>query len=393
MSASTATLIRPVRELIADVTAFMSFDAGDVLLLGVAGGAPRARGQHDRDFGRRLRHVAAHADCGGSTMKTARVIYNGALHAAEPAGDGAIRLDTGRVVAEEAVEWLPPVAPRTTFALGLNYADHAKELAFKAPSEPLIFLKGPNTFIGHRSRTVRPADATHMHYECELAVVIGRPAQREPRAGARLRGRLYGRERLRNPRLSRELLPPEPAREEPRHLHAARAVVRQPRRDRRCGRPDAAHDGERPGDAARQHARHDLRRAGADRAHQRLHDALAGRPDPDRHARGAGGHEAGRRGRDRDRRDWPAREHDRRRSRLLSRRLARRPRREHDHQALDRRPRSREPRDVHDAESRDRRGHHRRRIGRRGRSRRGRARRQAKRSRNGRTRPPRSARS
>ena len=32
--------------------------------------------------------------------------------------------------------------------------------------------------------------------------------------------------------------------------------------------------------------------------------------------------EAGRRGRDRDRRDWPAREHDRRRSRLLSRRLA-----------------------------------------------------------------------
>ncbi|WP_105132928.1 fumarylacetoacetate hydrolase family protein [Burkholderia sp. BE12] len=42
-SASTATLIRPVRDLIADVTAFMSFDAGDVLLLGVAGGAPRAR--------------------------------------------------------------------------------------------------------------------------------------------------------------------------------------------------------------------------------------------------------------------------------------------------------------------------------------------------------------
>ncbi|MCA3863079.1 MAG: fumarylacetoacetate hydrolase family protein, partial [Burkholderia sp.] len=117
-------------------------------------------------------------------MKTARVIYNGALHAAEPAGDGTIRLDTGRVVAEDGVAWLPPVAPRTTFALGLNYADHARELAFKAPSEPLIFLKGPNTFIGHRSRTVRPADATHMHYECELAVVIGRPARSVSRAQA-----------------------------------------------------------------------------------------------------------------------------------------------------------------------------------------------------------------
>ncbi|VWC68167.1 2-hydroxyhepta-2,4-diene-1,7-dioate isomerase [Burkholderia lata] len=43
VSTSTATLIRSVRGLIADVTAFMSFDAGDVLLLGVAGGAPRAR--------------------------------------------------------------------------------------------------------------------------------------------------------------------------------------------------------------------------------------------------------------------------------------------------------------------------------------------------------------
>ena len=42
VSASTATLIRPVRELIADVTAFMSFDAGDVLLLGVAGARARA---------------------------------------------------------------------------------------------------------------------------------------------------------------------------------------------------------------------------------------------------------------------------------------------------------------------------------------------------------------
>ncbi|MBU9343339.1 fumarylacetoacetate hydrolase family protein [Burkholderia multivorans] len=39
---STATLIRPLRELIADISAFMSFDAGDVLLLGVAGGAPHA---------------------------------------------------------------------------------------------------------------------------------------------------------------------------------------------------------------------------------------------------------------------------------------------------------------------------------------------------------------
>ncbi|HLX02049.1 MAG TPA: fumarylacetoacetate hydrolase family protein [Trinickia sp.] len=109
-------------------------------------------------------------------MKTARVVFNGAVHTATPAGDELIRLDTGRVLDEREVIWLPPVEPRTTFALGLNYADHAKELAFKAPDEPLIFLKGSNTFVGHRARTVRPVDATYMHYECELAVVIGKTA-------------------------------------------------------------------------------------------------------------------------------------------------------------------------------------------------------------------------
>lgn len=41
--ASTANLIRPVAQLIADISSFMSFDAGDVLLLGVAAGAPRVR--------------------------------------------------------------------------------------------------------------------------------------------------------------------------------------------------------------------------------------------------------------------------------------------------------------------------------------------------------------
>jgi 5-oxopent-3-ene-1,2,5-tricarboxylate decarboxylase / 2-hydroxyhepta-2,4-diene-1,7-dioate isomerase len=41
--ANTANLVRPLAQLIAEVSAFMSFDAGDVLLLGVAAPAPRAR--------------------------------------------------------------------------------------------------------------------------------------------------------------------------------------------------------------------------------------------------------------------------------------------------------------------------------------------------------------
>ncbi len=107
-------------------------------------------------------------------MKYGRIAYNGTHHQVTPADNGQVRLADGHLLDETEVVWLPPVAPRTVFALGLNYADHAKELAFKAPETPLVFLKGPNTVVGHRAQTVRPADATYMHYECELAVVIGK---------------------------------------------------------------------------------------------------------------------------------------------------------------------------------------------------------------------------
>ena len=120
-------------------------------------------------------------------MKHARVAYAGAVHAAI-AVEGGLRLADGRVLAEEQVVWLPPVQPGTIIALGINYADHAKELAKEltigAKDEPLAFLKGPNTLIGHRGLTRRPADATFMHYECELAVLIGRSARRVRAAGA-----------------------------------------------------------------------------------------------------------------------------------------------------------------------------------------------------------------
>jgi 5-oxopent-3-ene-1,2,5-tricarboxylate decarboxylase/2-hydroxyhepta-2,4-diene-1,7-dioate isomerase len=69
-------------------------------------------------------------------------------------------------------------------ALGLNYADHAAELAFKAPDEPLIFLKTPGALVGHRGVSRRPDDVRQMHPECELAVVIGRAARNVARADA-----------------------------------------------------------------------------------------------------------------------------------------------------------------------------------------------------------------
>ncbi len=106
-------------------------------------------------------------------MKVGRILDRSDVVAVTADGD-RVRLPDGDLVDESALHWLPPLEFGTIFALGLNYADHAKELAFgSAPEEPLVFLKGPNTLIGHRSVTVRPAEVAYMHYECELAVVIG----------------------------------------------------------------------------------------------------------------------------------------------------------------------------------------------------------------------------
>lgn len=110
-------------------------------------------------------------------MKRGRVACSGGVHHCTPQDAGRIRLEDGRVVDEAAVVWLPPFEPRTVFAVGLNYADHASELAFARQKEPLVFLKGRGTLAGHRAQTRRPADATFMHYECELAVVIGAVAR------------------------------------------------------------------------------------------------------------------------------------------------------------------------------------------------------------------------
>jgi 5-oxopent-3-ene-1,2,5-tricarboxylate decarboxylase / 2-hydroxyhepta-2,4-diene-1,7-dioate isomerase len=116
-------------------------------------------------------------------MMRARVVHRGRLHVASPHPAGLV-LDDGRTLAEDEVVWLAPIVPRTIFAVGLNYADHAKELAFKPQTEPLVFLKGHRSIAGHRAATERPAHAAFMHYECELAAVIGRSARRVPAAAA-----------------------------------------------------------------------------------------------------------------------------------------------------------------------------------------------------------------
>lgn len=109
-------------------------------------------------------------------MKRARIRFEGQEFAAIVEAQNDLRLADGRLIAENQVEWLPP-ANGNMFALGLNYADHAKELAFAPPTEPLAFIKSSGTYTGHNQITWRPDGVAYMHYECELVAVIGKPAR------------------------------------------------------------------------------------------------------------------------------------------------------------------------------------------------------------------------
>lgn len=116
-------------------------------------------------------------------MKRARIRYQGEIHNVTVELNNAVRLPSGELLLEDQVEWLPP-ATGSMFALGLNYADHAAELSFKAPTEPLAFIKSPGTYTGHNQVTWRPDNVKYMHYECELVAVIGKPARNVKRVDA-----------------------------------------------------------------------------------------------------------------------------------------------------------------------------------------------------------------
>ncbi len=73
------------------------------------------------------------------------------------------------------VRLLAPVIPRSKIvAIGKNYAAHAAEFDGIVPEEPLMFLKPNTSVVGPDDDIVYPRQSQNLHYEGELAVVIGR---------------------------------------------------------------------------------------------------------------------------------------------------------------------------------------------------------------------------
>ena len=96
--------------------------------------------------------------------------------AGDPIYAGINPLDQTHRLAD--VRLLAPVIPRSkVVAIGKNYADHVVEMGGatgELPPEPLMFLKPNTSVIGPGDPIFYPRQTQNLHYEGELAVVIGR---------------------------------------------------------------------------------------------------------------------------------------------------------------------------------------------------------------------------
>jgi 2-keto-4-pentenoate hydratase/2-oxohepta-3-ene-1,7-dioic acid hydratase in catechol pathway len=73
------------------------------------------------------------------------------------------------------VKYLPVIPnPELIVCAGINYRSHASETGREIPKQPSMFIRRPNTLIGHEGELIRPSVSQNFDFEGELAVVIGR---------------------------------------------------------------------------------------------------------------------------------------------------------------------------------------------------------------------------
>ena len=94
----------------------------------------------------------------------------------------------GTSVATSNARLLAPAEPAKVIAVGYNYISHREEMTHEEsrpiPEHPPLFLKLPTSITGPETDVIYPADATDLHFEGELVVVIGKTASKVSPADA-----------------------------------------------------------------------------------------------------------------------------------------------------------------------------------------------------------------
>lgn len=84
----------------------------------------------------------------------------------------------GDAVPESSVRFLPPIPnPDKILCVGVNYRPHVIEMGRDIPERPVVFVRFPDSLVGHRESVLRPRISEQFDFEGELAIVIGREAR------------------------------------------------------------------------------------------------------------------------------------------------------------------------------------------------------------------------
>ena len=77
------------------------------------------------------------------------------------------------------VTWLPVIPnPERILCVGLNYQDHVVETGRDNTEQPAIFIRLPESQVGHKQPIIRPRESKNLDFEAEIAVIIGKPGRR-----------------------------------------------------------------------------------------------------------------------------------------------------------------------------------------------------------------------
>jgi len=91
-----------------------------------------------------------------------------------------IKAETLPLVKGEPRLGVPYVGISKFVAIGLNYADHAREANMPIPPEPVVFMKATTSITGPNDKVIVPRHSTKLDWEVELGVVICKKAQYVP---------------------------------------------------------------------------------------------------------------------------------------------------------------------------------------------------------------------
>lgn len=114
------------------------------------------------------------ADCAGKGASLRGVLEANAL--------GALKAGAAEYPLAE-VTLLPPVtAPEKIICVGVNYANRNEEYkdGTERPKYPSLFMRTPDSFVGHNTPLVKPRESDQFDYEGEIVLVIGKRGRRIP---------------------------------------------------------------------------------------------------------------------------------------------------------------------------------------------------------------------